>query len=259
VSDPRVRYVPGEDGIAEIVLDRPDKRNAIDPRLMQELAGALARAADDEGARVILVRGEGKDFCAGMDISHLEVTLDYSPEEIERDARQFAELFLQMRRLPKPIVAAVHGNALAGGAGLASGCDIVLAADDAHFGYPEVHLGFVPAIVMNMLVRNVGEKQAFELVARGDRIDADEAHRLGLVNRIFSRHTFIDDARAYCAELAERPASSIAFSKKLLHEVDELGFADGVARGVEVNARARETEECQRGIRAFLARKKRAS
>jgi methylglutaconyl-CoA hydratase len=251
----RVRYELGDDGIAEIVLDRPDKRNAIDPEMIDEIERALARAEADEHARVIMLRGEGRDFCAGMDIAHLEATLAYSREELEADALRFGDLFLLMRRTAKPIVAAVHGNALAGGAGLASACDLVLAADDAQFGYPEVHLGFVPAIVMNMLIRNVGEKQAFELTALGDRIDAEEAHRLGLVNRIYSRHTFIDDARAYCVELARRPASSIAFSKALLYEVDELGFAEGVARGAEVNARARETEECRRGIRAFLNRK----
>jgi methylglutaconyl-CoA hydratase len=256
-DDLRVVYEVNEAGVGEIVLSRPGKRNAIDPLMIDDLEVAFDRAEADDRARAILLRAEGKDFCAGMDIEHLEATLSFSHAELVVDATAFGELFLHMRRIPKPIVAAVHGNALAGGAGLASACDLVLAADDAHFGYPEVHLGFVPAIVMNMLIRNVGEKQAFELVALGDRIDADEALRLGLVNRVFSRHTFADDARAYCVELARRPASSIAFSKALLYEVDELGFAEGVARGVEVNARARETEECRAGIRAFLARKSR--
>ena len=258
-GEPRVRYEAGEDGIGAIVLVRPQKRNAIDARTIEELGTALAAAEGDKRARVILLRGEGKDFCAGMDIGHLEATLSYSHEQLVADARAFGELFLRMRRIPKPIVAAVHGNALAGGAGLASACDLVLAADDARFGYPEVHLGFVPAIVMNMLIRNLGEKRAFELVALGDPIDAAEALRLGLVSRVFSRHTFADDVRAYCVELARRPATSIAFSKALLYEVGELGFSEGVARGVEVNARARETEECRAGIRAFLQRKKRSA
>jgi methylglutaconyl-CoA hydratase len=252
----RIRYEVGDGGIAEIVLDRPEKRNAIDPRTIEEIARALDQADADEETRVVVVRGEGRDFCAGVDIDHLEATLAYSRQELEADARLFADLFLHMRRVPKPIVAAVHGNALAGGAGLATACDLVLAADDAQFGYPEVHLGFVPAIVMNMLIRNVGEKQAFELAALGERIDAAEAHRLGLVNQVYSRHSFLDDARAYCVELARRPLSSIAFSKALLYEIDELSFAEGLARGVSINARARETEECRRGIRAFLDRKK---
>ena len=255
-EEDRVRYEPGGEGIVEIVLDRPQKRNAIDPPMIEQIGRALERAGGDEAMRVILLRGEGRDFCAGMDIAHLEATLAFTREELEADARAFGELFLRMRRFPKPIVAAVHGNALAGGAGLASACDLVLAADDAYFGYPEVHLGFVPAIVLNMLIRNVAEKQAFELAALGDSIDAAEAHRLGLVNRIYSRHTFLDDARAYCAELAQRPATSIAFTKALLYEVDQMAFAEGVARGVLVNARARETEECRRGIRAFLDRKR---
>ena len=224
--------------------------------MIEEIETAIAEAAAEEDVRVILIRGEGKDFCAGMDVAHLEATVSQHRAEVENDARRFADLFLHMRRVPKPIVAAVQGNALAGGAGLASACDLVLAADDAHFGYPEVHLGFVPAIVMNMLVRNVGEKQAFELVALGDRIDAAEAHRLGLVNRVFSRHTFLDDVRAYCVDLARRPSSSIAFSKQLLYEVDELGFAEGLQRSVSVNVAARETEEFQAGVRRFLERKK---
>lgn len=254
--DLRVVYEVGEDRIGEIVLSRPEKRNAIDPLMIDDLDRLLARAGVDERVRVILIRAEGKDFCAGMDIDHLEATLTFTHAELVADAQAFADLFRHMREIPKPIVAAVHGNALAGGAGLATACDLVLAADDAHFGYPEVHLGFVPAIVMNMLIRNVGEKEAFELVALGDKIDAEEAHRLGLVNRVYSRHTFVDDARAYCVELARRSASSIAFSKELLYKIDELGFAEGVARGVEINAQARETEECRAGIRAFLERKK---
>lgn len=258
-DDPRLRvaYEVGEGGLGEIVLSRPAKRNAIDPLMIEDLGAAVAAAELDESVRVVLIRAEGKDFCSGMDIEHLEATLAYSHDELVADARSFADLFVRMRAISKPIVAAVQGNALAGGAGIATACDLVLAADDAHFGYPEVHLGFVPAIVMNLLIRSVGEKQAFELVALGDRIDAAEALRIGLVNRVFSRHTFADDARAYAVELAGRPASSVAFSKGLLYQVGETPFEEGVARGVEINAQARETEECRAGIRAFLDRKKR--
>lgn len=256
MSAERVRYETVGEGVAVLTLARPDKRNAIDPPMLAELAAALDRAEADPAVRVLLLRAEGKDFCAGMDIGHLETTLGYSYEELLDDARQLGDLLVRMRRCARPIVAAVHGNALAGGAGLATACDLVLATEDAHFGYPEVHLGFVPAIVMNLLVRAVGEKQAFELVARGDRIEAREAHRLGLVNRLFSRHTFADDALAYCVELAQRPPTSITLSKRLLYEIEQLDFSEGVARAAEVNARARQDEAFRDGVRAFLDRKK---
>jgi methylglutaconyl-CoA hydratase len=256
VSDARV--VVGRDGaVGTVTLNRPEKRNALDAATVAGLRVAFTELDGDRDVRVILLSGEGKDFCAGADLAELErIASTVDPLENLHDAQALGDLFVRMRRAAKPIVAAVRGSALAGGAGLAGACDIVLASDDAVFGYPEVHLGFVPAIVMNMLIRNVGEKQAFELAALGDRIDAAEAHALGLVNRIYSRYTFLDDARAYCVELTRRPASSIAFSKALLYEVDELNFAQGVARGAAVNALARETEECRRGVRAFLDRKK---
>jgi len=252
----RVRYEMQDARVAILTLARPDKRNAIDPAMLAELSVAIDRAEADPAVRVILLRADGKDFCAGMDIGHLETTLAYSYDELLDDARQFGDLLARMRRCARPIVAAVHGNALAGGAGLATACDIVLATEDAHFGYPEVHLGFVPAIVTNLLVRAVGEKQAFELVARGDRIDAEEAHRLGLVNRLFSRHTFEDDALAYCVELAGRPPVSVTLSKRILYEVGQLPFDEGIARAAEVNARARQDDAFRQGVRAFLDRKK---
>lgn len=252
----RVRYAVGDDGVAVVTLARPEKRNALDPATVEELRRSFAAAETDERVKVILLDAEGKDFCAGADLAHLEEIVDADREEHLADARELGELFVHMRRLPKPIVAAVHGNALAGGAGLATACDLVLAADDAYLGYPEVHIGFVPAMVMTMLVRNVGEKKAFELVVRGERVDAGTAREIGLVNAVYSRHTFADDARAYAAELAERSGTSMALSKGLLYELDDLGFADGIARGVEVNVEARQTEDCRAGVRAFLRRKR---
>lgn len=251
-----VRYAAGEDGVARITLDRPEKRNALDPATVEALARAFADAEADERARVILLDAEGKDFCAGADLAHIEATLDDPREALVEDARALGALFLRMRRTPKPIVAAVHGNALAGGAGLATACDLVVASDDARLGYPEVHIGFVPAMVMTMLVRIVGEKLAFELAASGEPVGAERARELGLVNCVYSRHTFPEDARSYAAELAGRSPTALAFTKELLYELDDLGFAAGLERGAEVNADARTTEDCRTGVRAFLARRR---
>lgn len=252
----RVRYELREaERVAIVTLARPAKRNALDPQTIAELQESLAAAEADDRVGVILLAAEGKDFCAGADLEHIERTLDMTLAELEQDALELGRLFLHMRGVPKPIVAAVHGNALAGGAGLASACDLVVASDDAHFGYPEVHIGFVPAMVMTMLVRAVGEKRAFALVALGNRIGAREAMEQGLVHAVFSRHTFADDAFAFAADLATRSRTAIALSKRLLYEIDELTFEQGVERGAAVNAEARETEDCRAGVRAFLARR----
>jgi methylglutaconyl-CoA hydratase len=162
------------------------------------------------------------------------------------------DLFVALRTLDRPVVAAVQGRALAGGAGLASACDLVLARDDARFGYPEVHLGFVPAMVMAILRRKVGESRAFELVARGRRIDAAEARDVGLVNRVFPDARFESEVSAYLAELAALPPSALALTKRLLYGLDGMSFEEGIARGAEVNAIARGTEACREGVRRFL-------
>jgi methylglutaconyl-CoA hydratase len=252
----RVRLeVRESERVAIVTLARPAKRNALDPQTIAELQESLAAAEADDRVGVILLAAEGKDFCAGADLEHIEGTLAMTLAELEQDALELGRLFLHMRGVPKPIVAAVHGNALAGGAGLASACDLVVASDDANFGYPEVHIGFVPAMVMTMLVRAVGEKRAFALVALGNRIGAREAMEQGLVHAVFSRHTFADDAFAFAADLATRSRTAIALSKRLLYEIDELTFEQGVERGAAVNAEARETEDCRAGVRAFLARR----
>ena len=153
---------------------------------------------------------------------------------------------------PKPIIASVKGRALAGGCGLATACDLVLASDDAQFGYPEVHLGFVPALVMTILRRKVGEGVAFELAARGDRFGAEEAHRIGLVNRIWPDERFGEESAAWLRSLARRPASAVALTKGLLYELDALDFEAGLERAARVNAEARMTDECRAGVRRFL-------
>ncbi len=161
-------------------------------------------------------------------------------------------LFIEMRRADKPIIAAVQGNAIAGGAGLATACDVVLAGESSVFGYPEVHLGFVPAMVMALLRRNLGEKRAFDLVARGDLITAAEAHQLGIVTRVIPDETLVDDAMKYATSLAGRPSSAVRLTKRLLYGMDGLSFEEAIARGAEVNALARFTPECREGVRRFL-------
>lgn len=241
-------------GIATLTLNRPEKRNALNARLIQALKEGVARAGADVAVRVVALRGAGTDFCAGADLADLERIQAMSAEENLADARSLGALFVALRELPKPVVAVVHGRALAGGCGLATACDVVLARSDAHLGYPEVHLGFVPAMVMAILRRKVGEGRAFDLVARGNRVTAQEAHDLGLVTQVLAVATFEDDVSRYLKELASRPPSALSLTKALLYELADLDFAAGIERGAQVNVQARMTDACRKGVKAFLER-----
>jgi methylglutaconyl-CoA hydratase len=241
------------DNIATLTLNRPDKRNALDDATIAELKRRFADADADENVRVVVLRGAGKDFCAGGDLSQLEkIAANASRAENLADAMNLGDLFIQMRRATKPSIAAVQGNALAGGAGLASACDVVIAEQGAMFGYPEVKLGFVPAMVMAMLTRIVGEKRAFELAALGNTISAAEAQRFGLVARVISPATFDADVQSFAHELARRSASAVQLIKKLVHDIDGQSFEAAIAQGAEVNVAARATADCQNGVRNFL-------
>jgi methylglutaconyl-CoA hydratase len=254
MSAPPLRLETGEDGVAWILLDRPEKRNALSGALVEALLEGLQATAADPRVRVVLLSGAGRDFCSGADLAELERVAELGAEASLDDARRLGALFRALREHPRPVVAAVRGRALAGGAGLAAGCDLVLAEEGAEFGFPEVHLGFVPAMVMTILRRKVTEGRAFELAVRGERISAGEAERIGLVNRVLPAEGFDEAARAWCAELARRPAAAVELTKRLLYGLDGTGFAEGIARGAEVNTLARLTESCRAGVRAFLER-----
>ena len=241
------------DGISTLTLNRPEKRNALNAELVAELKQALDRAAADPRVRVVRIAGAGKDFCAGADLAEVERVAEKGYEESLRDARSLGELFLKVRRHPRPIVATVHGRALAGGCGLATACDLVLARQGAELGYPEIHLGFVPALVMTLLRRRVGEGKAFELVSLGRRYDANEALGLGLVNAVFPEFTYATEVDRYLTDLSSRPAGALGLAKQLLYELDEMGVEEGLERAAQVNAEARISEECRAGVRAFLA------
>lgn len=251
MSDALLEYTV-EEGVATLLLNRPHKRNALSAVLIGALAEALDRAESDASVRVILLRGAGKDFCSGADLEELARVAEMGHEESVEDALRLGHLFVRMRRHARPIIAAVHGRVLAGGAGLATACDLVLAREDAELGYPEVRLGFVAAMVMTILRRKVPEAIAFELVTRGERITARRAAEIGLVNRVLPAQGFDEAVRTYAAELASRPPSAVALSKGLLYALDEAGFEDGIARGAQVNAAARQTEACREGVRRFL-------
>ena len=241
-----------EQGIARVTLNRPEKRNALDAVTIRELRHALDVSAADPEVRVVLLTGAGSDFCSGMDLSAVEPMLGQGPLAQMDDARTLAALFLAMRHHPKPIVAAVKGRALAGGCGLATAADLILASSNATFGYPEVNIGFVPAMVMAILRRSVSEKRAFELLTMGHVLSAPEALAAGLINRVIPEDSFDDGVSAYAAQLAAKPASAVTLSKQLLYHMDGMSFETALESGVQMNAIARSTSEFRQGLNRFL-------
>jgi methylglutaconyl-CoA hydratase len=243
-------------GVTRLTLNRPEKRNALNGELVRALSAAMQRTAADPDVRVVALAGAGKDFCAGLDLAELAGIADQGYDEGLAEARTLAALFARMRAHPRPIVALVRGRAVAGGCGLATACDLVLASEDAELGYPEVHLGFVPALVMSLLRRKVGEGHAFELVALGNRYSAAGALSMGLVNRVYAADAFDHETMTYLEDLASRPPGALSLTKRLLYELDGLPLPRALERGAEVNAQARISEECRFGVRQFLERKK---
>lgn len=242
--------------VGRITLARPEKKNALDQVAARELADAIARCAANAAVRVVLLAADGPDFCAGADLAALASLVDAGAAAHHADAMALGEVFLALRSLRMPAIAAVRGRALAGGAGLATACDIVLAEEGARFGYPEVRVGFVPAMVMTMLRRAVGEKRAFELVATGRQVDAREALALGLVSRVVAAGTLDVAVADLAAQLAATPPAALAFTKRLFYDLDGATFGDGISLGARINVDARATQEFRDGVRQFLDRER---
>lgn len=243
-----------ENSVARITLNRPEKRNALNDKLVAELKESLRRADADDSIRACIVTGAGADFCSGADLAALQKISESSIVENLADAESLGELFTLIRRVKVPVVAAVRGRALAGGCGLAMGCDIVLAAESARFGYPETRIGFVPAMVAAIVKRNVSEKRAFEILTLGGEIGAAEAVSLGLVNKVFADESFASEVENFVAGFERVSRSAVMLTKRLLYRIDGTNFDEAIASGAETNAIARMTEDCQAGIKRFLAK-----
>lgn len=256
MSDAHVLLTSCADGLATLTLNRPEKRNAFNAALVGALLDALERTARDPDVSVVAIRGAGHDFCAGADLEEMERTTRLGEAENLADARRIGAMFSALRKHPRPVIAVLKGRAVAGGAGLATACDLVLAQEGSEIGYPEVHIGFVPALVLPMLRRKIPEAVAFELLVRGERIGAREAERLGLVRVL--PEPFDASVDRWLAELAAKPPTAVALIKRLLHDVGEVDFDDGMERAALVNVEARMTPACRAGVRAFLERSSRA-
>ena len=239
-------------GVARITLNRPKKRNALNEELIAALKEALCRANDEKDVRAVIVSGAGADFCSGADLAALQRISSASVVENLEDARSLMELFMLVREVRLPVIAGVRGRALAGGCGLALACDMVLASRSARFGFPEVRIGFVPAMVMAILRRNTSEKRAFELLTLGLEIGAEEAAAYGLVNRVLDDEAFDDELDVFAHQFEKVSGSVVRLSKQLFYEGDAMTFKDALECGVDTNVIARMAADCRRGIERFL-------
>ena len=249
-----IQYTEAQ-GIATITLNRPYKRNAISYELIDDLIAALKQASDAP-AQVVVLTGAGTAFCSGMDMENLKQITGRTNEQNIQDSETMASLFRTLYDFPKPTIAAVNGPAIAGGTGLATLCDFTLAVPEAKFGYTEVRIGFVPAIVSSFLIANIGEKRARDLLLTGRIFGAEEANRLGLVNEIVAPERLMPRALELAAQLMENSPASLRATKKLLSGYTREQLDRQVAQAVSGNAAIRQTADFKEGITAFLEKRK---
>jgi methylglutaconyl-CoA hydratase len=244
-----------DSGVATITLNRPDKRNAISFELIDDLLRAW-NAVEKSDAIVLILTGAGKAFCSGMDLENLRALLGRSPEQNLQDSETMVRLFRALYEFPKVTIAAVNGPAIAGGTGLALLCDFTLAVPEAKFGYTEVRIGFVPAIVSTFLLRQTGEKCARDLLLTGRIFDAQEAARMGLVNEVVAAEHLMARARELAAQLMQNSPSSLRATKKLLTDHARAEMDAQIAPAVRENAAIRTTADFREGIASFLEKRK---
>ncbi len=243
------------DATALLTLNRPEKRNALSPDLLRELDAALETAARDPAIRVVILKGNGPAFCAGADLAYLQKLAQFSILENLDDSMLLQKVFHKIFTFPKPVIAQVHGPAIAGGCGLATVCDIIVAGrQKALFGYSEVSIGFIAAVVMVYLLRKVGDTNARRLLLTAERISAEEAHRIGLVSYVVEDAELESFTRNLAAKIARHSASALRLTKQMLQALHGMSIDAGLQYAVSINALTRMTEDCQTGIAQFLER-----
>ncbi|WP_263351215.1 enoyl-CoA hydratase/isomerase family protein [Acidicapsa acidisoli] len=246
--------VTEEGTVRTITLNRPERRNAMTPEMQMELIAAMQEAADTS-CRVVVLRGAGDAFCSGLDLSALQAMQDKTVADYRADAERIATLFRTLYELPKPTIASVHGAAIAGGTCLATLCDFTLATPAAKFGYTEPRIGFVPALVSAYLALQIGDKRARDLLLSARLFDAQEAHRLGLVNEVLAPDQLAGRIQALYQTLQGNSGQSLAATKRLMAAQNKAWLDTAISEAMEANARARETADFREGIAAFLEKR----
>ncbi len=235
-----------------MTLNRPEVRNALNMELRTALREALRQATESDRVRAIIITGAGSAFCAGLDLAELASSLDRDSAQHRADSRALADLFLEVYTCPKPVVAAVNGPAIAGGAGLATVCDVMVMSEASSIGYSEARIGFVPALVGLFLARQIGERKARELLLTARRFRADDALAIGLANAVVPASTLLPTSLDFATTMAANAPSSLAMIKALLAATAGSGLEDGLETAIDVSVLARTSEDLQEGIRAFF-------
>lgn len=243
-------------GAAVISLNRPDRRNALNAELVSVLRAELKTLRHSDAVRSVVIRGNGPAFCAGADLEEIKALQNATIAENQANSHVLRDFFVDLVTYPKPTIAEVHGPALAGGCGLATCCDFVIATNDATFGYPEVKIGFIPAIVMVMLTHQIGERAARDLCISGRTLDAAEAHRMGLVTQVVVQADLKPAVEKLCKDLRKNAPQAMATVKRMFWRLHGMGMEDGLTWASDMNAMARSTDECREGIAAFLEKRK---
>lgn len=242
-----------ENRIGYITLNRPEKRNALSHELVIELKACFAKAEQDEHAKIIVLKANGEAFCAGADLGYLQKLQSFSFEENVADSNHLKELLLQIYLLKKVVIAQVQGHALAGGCGLATICDFVFAVPEAKFGYTEVKIGFIPALVSVFLIKKIGEQKAKHLLLSGELVQAQSAVEMGLVSFLVSKNELEKSVEAFALKMIHNNSGqSMELTKRLIADVQSMKLETALDHAAHQNAKARATEDCKKGIAAFL-------
>ncbi len=241
------------DGVGTITMNRADKRNALSAELVAGLHAAFLQMGSNESVKVIVLSGEGSAFCAGADLAYLQQITENSPLGNLADSTALKDMLQSIVDCPKPVIAKVHGAAIAGGCGLATVCDIVIAGrEKSLFGYSEVRIGFIPAIVLVYLVRKIGDTQSRRLVLTAENINAEEALRLGLITKVVNDEDLEAETMLMARQIAKNSSSAMAMSKMMLGAVQGMSLDAGLHYATVMNALARQTDDCKQGIATFL-------
>ena len=237
-----------------IVLNRPEKRNALNPEMVSAISGKLIELKKNENIKALIITGEGKSFCAGADLEYLNRLRNYSSNENVLDSERLADMFIQIYNFPKPTIAAVNGAAIAGGCGLATVCDFIVAHNsNSKFGYTEVKIGFIPAIVSVFLIKKIGEGGAKKLLLTGEIVDGNEAFKIGLADYLSGDP--LNKALELTESLAQNSEYSFKLTKQLIHSVSNMNVNDAVDYCIRLNTISRSSEDFKNGINKFLNKK----
>jgi len=243
--------------VGYITLNRPEKRNALNYEVVRQLKLAFERAENDEACKVVVLEATGDVFCAGADLAYLQTLAQNTYPENLYDSTHLMQLFHQVYTLKKVVIAQVHGHAIAGGCGLAAVCDLVFSVPTAQFGYTEVKIGFIPAIVSVFLLRKIGESGTKQLLLTGDLISAEEARQIGLINYVVAPTQLATAVFEFAQKLCrENSAQSMELVKEMIYRLPDMNLNQSLPYAAEMNATARGTADCQRGLKAFLKKEK---